>query len=388
MSVTHSITGGLVHLSGNPIQITLTADAVKANHKLAVKVTCDALLGSPFVEEIAPNRPNLQSVFDISGFIDQPVNYNFDFPAAGVANPHDLLAFHVTLDIGEVWTDLNGDRQVEWMGISGNNQIRVIKGKLRPYELGLLNDAGKSFFSEYITGGKFLTHLPNYQKVAPHQIPLLWYLSRWTENHAVTANFKVETDNKVGHIPMTQDFTLWEITGLVDFAVQPAHWGFQTDPGELIQSYEFWLSDVTGDISEHRTFLVDNEYYEKSFLFYYVNPLSGVDCIWLTGPYSEGLKTESEIAYRAVPVLSGSKVASQTTISENSQRSWELNTGPKSAGEILALRDFLSAKQCWMVDPANGQKLIPVNIDPGDHKLFDSGEDIQNLDIKILEAHK
>jgi len=300
--VTHSITGGLVHLSGNPIQIILTADAVKANHKLAVKVTCDALVGSPFVEEIAPNRPSLQAEFDISGFIDQPVAHNFDFPATGVANPHDLLAFHVTLNIGEVWTDLNGDRQVEWIGISANNQIRVIKGKLRPYELGLLNDAGKSFFSQYINGGKFLTHLPNYQKVAPHQIPLLWYLSRWTENHAVTANLKVETDNKVGHIPLTQDFTLWKITGLVDFAVQPAHWGFQTDPGEQIQSYEFWLSDANGDISEHRTFLVDNQYYEKSFLFYYVNALSGIDCIWLTGPYSEGLKTESETAYRTVPV--------------------------------------------------------------------------------------
>jgi hypothetical protein len=75
-------------------------------------------------------------------------------------------------------------------------------------------------------------------------------------------------------------------------------------------------------------------------------------------------------------------------ISANSQRSWELNTGPKSSEEILALRDFLSSRQCWMVDPANGQKLIPVNIEPGDHKLFDFMEDIQNLDIKILEAHQ
>jgi hypothetical protein len=89
-----------------------------------------------------------------------------------------------------------------------------------------------------------------------------------------------------------------------------------------------------------------------------------------------------------VPVLSGSKVASQTTISSSSQRTWELNTGPKSQSEILALRDFLTSKQCWMVDPVNDQKLIPVNIEPGDHKLYDCGEDIQNLDIKILEAHR
>jgi hypothetical protein len=392
--LTHLITGGLVHLSGNPIQITLTKPFdvdYKTNLKLCLKVTCDALMGSPFVEEITPTAVGLGfvSVFDISGFLDQPVTYNFSFPATGAANPHDLLAFHVTLDIGEVWNNiLDGSRQVAWMGISTNNQIRVIKGKLRPYELGLLNDAGKNFYSQYINGGRFLTHLPNYQKVAPGQIPLLWYLSRWSESHDITAHLKVNTDNKVAHIPMTQNFTLWDITGLVDFAVEPVFWGFRLDAGERIESYEFWLTDWSGDVSEHRTFLVDNRYCEKSFLFYYVNPLSGVDCIWLTGPYSEGLKTESEIAYREVPVPGGSKVASQIAISSSSQRSWELNTGPKSRSEILALRDFLSARQCWMEDPDNAQKLIPVIIESSDHKLFDSGEDIQSLDIKILEAHK
>src|SRR5664279_6347248 len=127
MLVTHEITGGLVHLSGNPIQITVTASGVKPNHKLAVKVTCDALMGSPFVEEIAPK--NLISVFDISGFIDQPVTYDFDFPAVGVVSAHPKLAFSVTLAIGEVWTDTAGNRQVSWNNLSTNNSLTVIKGK-------------------------------------------------------------------------------------------------------------------------------------------------------------------------------------------------------------------------------------------------------------------
>jgi hypothetical protein len=41
-----------------------------------------------------------------------------------------------------------------------------------------------------------------------------------------------------------------------------------------------------------------------------------------------------------------------------------------------------------MVDPGNTQKLIPVNIEPDDHKLYHVSQDIQNLDIKIVEAHK
>ena len=376
-----------MHLSGNPIQITLTANAVRVNHKLAIKVTCAALMGSPFVEEIAPNSSNLHAVFYISGFIDQPVDYTFDYPAIGKVRSHIALAFLVTIDIGEVWTDSNGDRQVQWMGISTNNLLRVIKGKLRTYESGLLNDAGKDFNSEFINGGKFLTHLPNNQVVSPNQMIKLWYLSRWTVNHNATLNLTINTDLKIARMPITEDLVLFA-SGLFEFSVNPAFIGFNISSGENIVSYTFWLSDDDGDTSERRTFLVDNTYREKVFFFYYVNPLSGVDCIRLTGQYTEGLKTESEIAYRAIPVLSGSKVASQTTISSSSQRTWELNTGAKSPLEILALRDFLSAKQCWMVEPANGEKLVPVNIEPGDHKLFDVSDDNQNLEIKILEAHR
>jgi hypothetical protein len=393
--LTHSITGGLVHLSGNPIQIKLSSpisldNLGKLNRKLCIKVSCDALMGSPFVEEIAPiiNGFSLDSVFDISGFIDQPVSYDFDFPAVGVVTAHPKLAFSVIIDIGEVWTDLTGNRQVQWNNLSENNTLTVIKGQLRPYELGILNDSGKSFASEYIEGGKFLTHLPNNQFVSPTQIVKLWYLSRWNNIHNAKWNLSIATDLKVAHLPKSGECILNPISGLLEFSINAAFIGFNIGAGENMVSYTFWLSDSDGDISERRSYLVDNTYYEKAFSFIYVNQLSGVDSIWLTGPYSEGLKTETEIAYRAVPVLSGSKVASQIAISSGSQRTWELNTGPKSQIEILALRDFLSAKQCWMVDPADSQKLIPVNIEPGDHKLFDSGEDIQNLDFKILEAHK
>lgn len=389
MNVTHTITGGLVHLSGNPIQIKLIGTpAGKLNYKLALKVICSTLMGSPFVEEIAPNSVSFQSVFNISGFVDQPAVYSFDYPTIGAVSPHDLLAFNIELEIGEIWTDENGDRLESFFTPDSNNKIRVLKGQLRPYDLALLNDSGKSFASEYINGGKFLTHLPNNQRVSPTQIPMLWYLSRWPELHPITLHLKINTADKVFHEPITQEHIIYDITGLVEFAFQPAFWGFVTNENTQIESYEFWITDAMGDVSEHRTFLVDHTYHENSFLFYYVNTLSGIDPLWLTGPYSEGLTTESEIAYREVPVLAGTKVASQTVVSSGSQRTWELNTGPKSRLEILALRDFLTSKQCWMVNPDNTQKLIPVIIESTDHQLFDSTEDIPNLTVKIREAHK
>lgn len=385
-----TIPKGAVQLSGNPVEIRVKATGLmmagKVNYRLALKITCPALMGSPFIETIAPDSTGM-AIFDISGFVDQPVEHTFDYPAKGACNPHDPLIFRITLDTGEVYVNAAGERMTTWAGDMIGYQMRIVKGRLRPYELALLNEIGKSFNSEYIKKGKFLTHLPNFQKVGPRHVPMLWYLSRWTENHAITAHLKINTADKVAHIPMTQNFTLWDITGLVDFAFQPQFWGYVLNSLEQIVSYEFWLSDINGDISEHRTYLVDNGYYERSFTFYYLNPLSGIDMIWLTGEHTEGLKTEAETAYRPVPFGSGSKVPSLTTVTASGQPTWELNTGIKTREELRGLRDFLEARQRWMVDPDNENRLIPVVIESGDFSFFDSMADVQSFGIKIMEAH-
>lgn len=392
MSVTHTITGGLVHLSGNPIQIFVTSSGPTGEHyKCALKITCDGLFGSPFPpEEIAPLAG--VSEFDISGFVDQPVAYEFDYPAIEAAVAHNPLVFNVTVQCGETWIDEDGNRVESWQISS---VLRIVKGSLRAYELALLNEAGKSFASEYIDGGKFLTHLANNQKVSEREELKLWYLSRWNENHAAILKLSIETDYLDNPIILSEEFVLTP-NGLFEFTVNPYFFGFNIPPGlhvpaeTKVLSFTFWLTDGSGDISERRRFVVDDSYHERTFTFYYVNPLSGIDMIWLTGEYTEGLKTESETAYRKMPVGAGTKVSSLTTISTNGQRSWQLNTGSKSREELLSMRDFLEAKERWMIDPDldTYKKLIPVVIESGDYTLYQSLEQIQNLEIKVLEAHR
>jgi len=395
MSVIHEITGGLVHLDGNPIQITLTASAARLNHKLALKVTVTnmvgvEMIGSPYTEEVAPK--DLVSVFDISGLVNYPAVFYFDYPPVGAAYDNAVAKLAI-LQIGEVWTDELGEWQEEFHTPIADHTIRIIKGKLRPYELALLNELNTNFDQVYIQNGKFLTHLPNFQKISPIHIPMLWYLNRWTTSRAISINLKAFTNFKV--IQAAQSHTIWDITGLICFTFSPVFWGMALEPGEIVESYEFWINDAEGDaeggmldISEHRTFLVDHDYHESSFTFYYTNPLSGIDLIWLTGKHIEGIKTENEIAYQPVPVGSKTKAASLKTVSASSQRNWELNTGFKTRAELLSIRDFLEAKERWMVDPDQTNRLIPVIIESGDFTLYDSDEDINSLTIKILEAHR
>ena len=406
MAVTHTITGGLVHLSGNLIQVKLTASTPLTKHKLAIKVTFDGPFGTPAPEEIAPDE-NLQAVFYINGLIDMPSDYDFTFPATEKFVAHNILSKIVTIDIGEVYNNENGDRTESWMNISTNNVLRVLKGKLRPYELALLNEEGKSFSSEYIDGGKFLTHMPRNQKVAPLQEMKLWFLSKWAADKQILLNLEIETDPPFVIFPdgevQNYSFQFTEsvliFNALFEFTINPTFMGFDVPPGThapagtKILAYSFWISNYPGDDafeSEHFRFEVDDDYHEKDFIFYYVNPLSGVDSLRLTGEYVEKLPTESEQSYKPISAGSGTKVASLVTTSANSQRSWEINTGSKSDAEMRGMRDFLESKQRWMVDPERDvyKKLIPVYIEAGDFKIYDSIEDIQNFIVKVFEAHR
>jgi len=385
MAVSLIVTGGDVHLSGNPIEVTVTATAAKTNHKLAVKVSCAALLSPVQIEEIEPT--NLVAIHQINGLVNEPLPSTFDYPAIGKVGAREALALIVTVDCGEVWDDENGDRQESWQGV--NQVIRIINGQLRDYELAILNDAGKSFASEYITGGKFLTNLPNHQKVTNGQTVKLWYLSRWMVNHPCQLNFTVETDDGIVHDPLTEAVVLIA-SGLFEFSMNPGFIGFVPDPGVLVTGYTFWLSDETGDISERRHFVVDNDYYETQYFGFYRNEYSAIESFWLHGKSAKtNLKTESEMAYKPVQVGSGTKEGTLKTVSSSGKRFWEINTGVRNTKEMIALRELLESEEIWLVDQADDTRLIPVNIPGNDFLLDDPMQDnIQSLEIAFHESNQ
>ena len=393
MAVTYTITGGLTHLSGNPIQIVLTASATRENHKLLIRVTCKntlgvELFGSPFPEEFIPGS-DLTAKADISGLVNYPADYGFTFPIGGAVNPHDILVVKATFEVGESWTDSNGDYQEEYTPAA--ETLTILKGKLRKHELAILNEAGKSFASEYIEGGKFLTHMPDYQKVSPTQICMLWYQGRWSEDHAFYINLSIKTD-KGRTISKSEPHTYYRMTSLIELEFSRYHLNFWDDFqwGEKHLEYDFWLSDNadgTGEVSEHRHYIIDYTYYEQSVNVYAVNPLSGTDMHWFTGHSEQGLNSESETAVRPVPVGAGTQKPSIITTSSSGKRTWQINVGYKELkAQMLALTDLIFSKDIWIVD-TDTNTLIPVKIEAGDFALYKSIEPLQEITLKFYEAH-
>ena len=393
MSVAYSITGGLTHLSGNPIQIILTASATRENHKLLLRVTVkdtrgNELFGSPFPEEFTP-KSDLTAEADISGLVNYAVDYGFRFPIQGGCDPHDSLAVRATFEVGESWTDANGDYQEEYTPAA--ETLTVLKGKLRKHELAILNEANKSFNSEYIEGGKFLTHQPDYQKVSPTQICMLWYQGKWTDEHEFYMNLTIKTD-KGRSIHKSFKNTYYAVTALLEFEFSRFNQDFWEEFmwGENHIEYDFWLSDNsdgTGEVSEHRHYVIDYTYYEQSVNVYAVNPLSGIDMHWFTGHSEQGLNSESETAVRPVPVGAGTQKPSIITTSSSGKRTWQINVGYKELkAQMLALTDLIFSKDIWIVD-TEANKLIPVKIEAGDFTLYKSIESLQEITLKFYEAH-
>lgn len=388
-NVTMQIPGGEVFLSGNPIRVILTAGVLLTHHKLCLKIRCSSIMGLEAVEKIAPGI-NRQAVFDISGLLDQPVNYSFDYPATASYKSWENYLFDVTLDIGEEYVDVKGNRVVRWMNLTTGNTLRVSKGKLEAYDLALLNDSSESFYSHFVQGGRFLTNLSDNQLVWAYQEFKLWFISPFTTSQSVFMYMQVYHTYGpaiILNIPITMPGS-----ALMEFTVNPYFMGYIPNMQSIgMNSFTFTLRNSSGvDISEKRTFKLDNRYFEKHFILYYTNPLSGVDCIRLTGAYRQSLTTEMDNTYRPMPQGAGSRTASLTSVFNRRQRSWEINTGIKTPEEMVTIKDLLNARECWLVDPDRvwpDRKLIPVYLEAGDYTLYDSLEYVQHLDLKIFEAH-
>ena len=75
MSITATISGGLVQLTGNPVRIQCTGGSAPADvsdYKIMLRIISEdgKLNGAPFIDAIAPNIGG-EAWFDISGYVKE-----------------------------------------------------------------------------------------------------------------------------------------------------------------------------------------------------------------------------------------------------------------------------------------------------------------------------
>jgi hypothetical protein len=72
------------------------------------------------------------------------------------------------------------------------------------------------------------------------------------------------------------------------------------------------------------------------------------------------------------------------------RNAWSINTGFKSATQMLHLRDMLLSREVWLLYPNNGVTsyyIIPVNVANSQTELVDRQTDLWNMTVELREAH-
>lgn len=390
------LTTSYIALSGNPVYIgvrygVIPAGATGYKYLLKVESVDGKLTGAPFTDAIAPNTA-MEATFDIQGYVDQPVDNIFEWPVVNAVVLRTAPVFQINVRAGERYIDSNGDLHEHWNATA--EEMYIFNGGVSQRQLAIWGDA-MGFASVYLDGGKFLTQRPQSDIVHPSQPVKLWFFSV-TENIAnnlkITFYYEDGTDNIIMlPVSMPDDYALYELN------VNPYHHGVDmvNDDGAKMSYFDVALYKVVQNVpdalvSDTRRFVYDNRPCERPFWLLFKNSLGGIDDIFLSGYATEGFATEGTTVYK--PARQTDTVFDRTLVTPNKtgRNVWKINTGWKTATQMLHLRDLLLSREAWLLYPNNGVTnyyIIPVNITTTSAELINRQEDSYSLEIEMEEAH-
>lgn len=390
MSITATIPGGAVQLTGNPVYINCSGGLAPVNsseYKIMLKIisTDGVLNGAPFVDAITPDA-NGEAVFDISGYVDQPFPAAFQWPVSGAVNALPTQAFNIQVQVGERYID-SSDLLVETWGAT-SSVFQMLKGGLSPRQVAVMRDAGFTFYAKYIQAGKFLTARPQSDSVHPNQPVKLWFMPVANASALLNMN-AVYTDSS--EVLKTTAVTL-DTDNLYEFNCNPVQLGHTLEPtGKKLSFFDVWLSVGGTAVSEVRRFTIDWNPCERPVYLMFANTFGGVDDVYLSGYIQDKFTTNGNISYRPPQVADTVYTPTLLQLDKTGQNRWSINSGWKSLTQIQYLRDLLVAKQAWYLYTNITQSttsIIPItDIKTGD-VLIDRKEDLYSIQIDFSEAHE
>lgn len=386
MAVAVEILGGPVQLTGNPVWIKCTggsAPAGASNYEILLRVLSEdgKLYGAPFEMAEAPDG-NGESLFDISGYVDQPVQAVFQWPVSGAVKSYPTQAFNVQVQVGESYLDSQFRLQESWGATS--EVFQLLKGGLSPRQVSALNNSVKNFYTAYLAAGNFLTARPWGDAVHPDQPVKLWFMP--VANASATLQITYYYNDGTNDVYSTS-ITL-NTDNLYELNVNPKKLGINMQPSAT-KRIEYYDVVIVGK-SDSRRFQVDWRPCERPVFLLFANTFGGVDDVFFSGYLTEKFVTEGEISYR--PQGKDDTVYIPTLLSDKTgQNSWEANTGWKSISTMQYYRDLLISKQAWYLEYNNQltvTRVIPVIIDTGDYELAYRKDRMFSMQIGFSEAHR
>lgn len=378
MALTLNIPNGPVQLSGNRVQAEVTTDLVQGTlYRLLLKVSSADDSFPVGTDAIEPDADGM-ALFDLRNRVSMPVDYEFAWPLSGdVIIKRPQLARKVIVDIGESFIPDSPPKQVNWAGL--NTEILILKGAISKHDQAKYNESGKTFYSEYIEAGRFLTNMPHNQRVSPSQPLKLWFITKETTNQEVA--LMIRYTNLDGTTGVLDLYGTIEPDAMYEICADCASLGIEAS---AIDYYDISLEVDGTAISEIRRFTIDHTWYETNTYIFYSNRVGGIDSMWFPGEVKASHPTEAQTSERNNRTTDTQKRATIEVDYKAGYRKWVINSGYRSILEQEDLRELLESCNVWFVA---GNDIIPAILEAGDNELYDTAEDLQNCELTFREAH-
>ncbi len=389
MAITANVINGLVQLTGNPVWVHCTGGNPRSGaseYKILLKILSldGQLMGAPFVDAISPDESG-EAWFNISGYVDQPVKVQFQFPLSGAMALYPNQAFNVQVVPGESWVNSLGDLIEEWYEPS--DEFQMLKGGVSQRQTAMWEAAGTNFYNVYLAGKKWLTHRPWGDFVHPLQPVKLWFMpvSDTPAVFTVVCGFDDGSSQT-----FTQSVEL-SADSLCEFNCNPHYLGVEAQQlDKRMSHYDVSLVVEDVPISDVRRFTVSWRYTERPFYLLFANSIGGVDDVLLDGYAQEKFDVQGNVVYK--PARRGDTVYDPTLVVPNrsGRNAFSISTGFKTTSQMRHLRDLMVSRQVWLLFPNNAVSsymVIPVVVENSEEVLVNHMEDLYSLTLELKEAH-
>ncbi|WP_297095612.1 hypothetical protein [uncultured Draconibacterium sp.] len=389
MAIAVNILGGLVQLTGNPVEIKCSGAAAPAgssDYKILLRVISQdgKLEGAPFEDAKAPDE-NGERIFDISAYVDQPVKKSFDYPFTAAMVSYPTQTFSIQVQAGESYWDSNNEYQEVWGEVEADI-VQMLKGGINPRQYSMMEADNLSFYNVYVEGDNFLTPRPNGELVYKTQMIKLWYMVAAN----TTGTFEIEAHFDDDSIETYSTPITLTTANLYEFNCNPALHGIDLEQADKrCVFFKVWLALASGN-SQVRNFYFDWNYCERPTYILFANSLGGIDDVFFSGNVKDAFATEGDLA--EFPFDTANTVFDPTIIpaAKTGQNKWTVNTGWKNLTTIQYYRDLMVTRQAWYLYgfvTKDSFLVIPVTIDNADKVIYDRQKDMYNIELTITEAH-
>ncbi|MBW6491865.1 MAG: hypothetical protein K0B15_11805 [Lentimicrobium sp.] len=243
-------------------------------------------------------------------------------------------------------------------------QRYVVKGKIPEWKKNSFYAQYTSFLQWVISAKSFLTFSPDSIQTKKEQIQKLYFLVYWLPQTGKFLNLKVNlyfTDNTTNVYYPAQQTVEINAYNIIEFSVgysilNLGYYISQNHPGKILESYDVTVMNLTEEVSQTKTFLMDYKINLAERQFIFANSLAGYDTFLATG-ISE---LTSEYDYINVDQQSPGllELPNKKTGFIKTSEYITARTGYVSADTIFWLAEFFESKEVYEIIGSNLYQIV------------------------------